>query len=193
MEHTNLLLPDSGQIAGELKRVQSKKEYNRTLRSTVYVLVTVAAVAVLVATLLLPVLRVTGTSMAPTLNEDEIVATVKTTAFQRGDLVAFYYNNKILIKRVIAMPGEWVDIDTDGNVTVNGEPLEEAYLAEKSLGTCDIKLPYQVPDGRFFVMGDHRAVSLDSRTATVGCVATEQMVGRLVVRIWPFSEIKKLT
>lgn len=175
------------QLEQELKREIYKKRYRRVLRSTVYTLITVAAAAVLAATLLLPVLRIYGTSMTPTLENGDIVAAVKGSKFERGNIIAFWLNNKILVKRVIAQPGEWVDIDEDGNVSVNGEPLEEPYLAEKALGECDIDLPYQVPEGRIFVMGDHRSTSLDSRNSTVGCVAEEQIVGKLMFQIWPIE------
>lgn len=175
------------QLEQELKREIYKKRYRRVLRSTVYTLITVAAAAVLAATLLLPVLRIYGTSMTPTLENGDIVAAVKGSKFERGNIIAFWLNNKILVKRVIAQPGEWVDIDEDGNVSVNGEPLEEPYLVEKALGECDIDLPYQVPEGRIFVMGDHRSTSLDSRNSTVGCVAEEQIVGKLMFQIWPIE------
>ena len=175
------------QLEQELKREIYKKRYRRVLRSTVYTLITVAAAAVLAATLLLPVLRIYGTSMTPTLENGDIVAAVKGSKFERGNIIAFWLNNKILVKRVIAQPGVWVDIDEDGNVSVNGEPLKEPYLAEKALGECDIDLPYQVPEGRIFVMGDHRSTSLDSRNSTVGCVAEEQIVGKLMFQIWPIE------
>ncbi len=179
--------PTVEQLEQEFKREIYKKRYRRVLRSTVYTLITVAAAAVLAATLLLPVLRIYGTSMTPTLENGDIVAAVKGSKFERGNIIAFWLNNKILVKRVIAQPGEWVDIDEDGNVSVNGEPLEEPYLAEKALGECDIDLPYQVPEGRIFVMGDHRSTSLDSRNSTVGCVAEEQIVGKLMFQIWPIE------
>lgn len=179
--------PTVAQLEEELKRETYRKRYNRVFRSTVYTLITVAAAAVLVATLFLPVLRIYGTSMTPTMTDGDIVVSVKSGTFQRGDIIAFWFNNKILVKRVIAQPGEWVDIDGDGNVSVNGEPLDEPYLTEKALGECDIGLPYQVPEGRVFVMGDHRATSSDSRSSAVGCVAEEQIVGRLVFRIWPLN------
>ena len=153
-----------------------------------YTLITVAAAAVLVATLLLPVLRIYGTSMTPTLDNGQIVVSVKTGELEPGDVVAFYYNNKILIKRVICGSGDWVDIQQDGTVLVNGQVLDEPYLTEKALGTCDIELPYQVPDGRVFVMGDHRETSVDSRSTSVGCVAQEQIVGRIFFRVWPLNE-----
>ena len=139
------------------------------------------------AVLLLPVLRIYGSSMAPTLAEGDIVVSVKGASFEPGEVVAFYYNNKILVKRVIAHAGEWVNITQDGEVYLNNEPLREPYLQEKSLGICDIDLPYQVPEGRFFVMGDYRDVSVDSRSTTIGCVAEEQIVGKIVFRIWPLD------
>lgn len=184
--------PTVAQLEQELKRENYRRRYNRVLRSTIYTLVTVAAVAVLVATLFLPVLRIYGTSMTPTMTDGDIVVSVKQGSFERGDIIAFWFNNKILVKRVIALPGEWVDIDEDGNVSVNGEPLDEPYLTEKALGECDIELPYQVPDGRIFVMGDHRSTSSDSRNSAVGCVAEEQIVGKLVFRVWPFENFGSL-
>lgn len=179
--------PTVEQLEKELDREQYRKRYSRTLRSTIYTLITVAAAAVLVATLFLPVLRIYGTSMTPTLTDGDIVVSLKEGEFERGDIIAFWFNNKILVKRVIARAGEWVDIDGDGNVSINGELLNEPYLTEKALGECDIELPYQVPDGRIFVMGDHRSTSSDSRNTAVGCVAAEQIVGRLVFRVWPMS------
>ena len=146
-----------------------------------------AAVAVLVATIWMPVLQIYGASMTPTLNEGDIVVSVKGSDFAPGDLVAFYLGNKILVKRVIARPGEWVDIDKDGNVFVNNVPLNEPYLAGKAFGDCNIELPYQVPDGKFFVMGDHRSTSVDSRSTAVGCVAQEQIVGKILFRVWPLN------
>ena len=180
--------PTLAQLKTELKRERHRLTYGATLRSTVFSLITVAAVAVLVATLLLPVLQIYGTSMSPTLEDGQIVVSVKTGELKQGDIVAFYYNNKILVKRVIAGPGQWVDIDDDGNVYVDGQLLEEPYAVEKSLGSC----PYQVADGRWFVMGDHRSVSVDSRDRSVGCVSEEQIVGRLTFRIWPMDSISSL-
>ncbi|MDO5154006.1 MAG: signal peptidase I [Eubacteriales bacterium] len=180
-------LPKVSQIEKELSRERYKRQYRRTLRGTVYMLITVAAAAILIATLWLPVLRIYGDSMTPTLTGGDIVVSVKTDHFTPGDIVCFYYNNKILVKRVIAMPGDWVDIGQDGTVSINGEPLDEPYLTEKALGNCDIELPYQVPESRVFVIGDHRSVSVDSRNAAVGCIAQEQIVGKLVFRVWPMS------
>lgn len=178
-------LPSLEQLTAELEREKYKRQYKRVLRSTVYTLIVVAAVAVLVATIWMPVLQIYGASMAPTLDEGDIVISVKGSDFAPGDLVAFYMGNKILVKRCIAGPGQWVDIDADGNVYVDGELLDEPYLTEKALGDCDIELPYQVPDNRYFCMGDHRSTSVDSRSTTVGCVSDEQIVGKIVFRVWP--------
>lgn len=182
------VLPTVQQLEAELKREKYRGRYWKMLRGTVAVLVVVAATAVLISNLLLPILRIYGSSMTPTLVNGNIVAAVRNGTYQRGDIIAFYYNNKILVKRVIGMPGEWVDMDENGNVTIDGEPLEEPYLTEKALGECDIELPYQVPEGRYFVMGDHRSVSSDSRSSQVGCVSEEQIVGKLLFRLWPFDE-----
>ena len=181
-------LPSTEVLEAELKRVNEKRNFHSTLRSTIYTLVTVAAVAVLVAVLLLPVLRIYGSSMNPTLTEGDIVLSVKQGEFKEGDIIAFYYNNKILVKRVIAGPGDWVDISEDGTVYVNNVELDEPYLKEeKAFGDCNIKLPYQVPDSRIFVMGDNRSVSVDSRNTSVGCVAEEQIVGKIVFHVWPLE------
>lgn len=178
------------QIERELNRVRYKQRYGRTLRSTVYALITVAAMAILVATLFLPVLQIYGSSMTPTLKDGQLIVSLKEADFQTGDIIAFYYNNKILVKRVIANTGDWVDIDKDGNVFVNDELLDEPYVAEKAVGECNITLPYQVPEGKTFVLGDHRSVSIDSRHTSVGCVSEEQIVGKLIMRIWPLNEIE---
>ena len=187
-EYTPDRLPTVEQLQAELGRVKYKKRYKRVLRSTVFTLVVVAAVAVLVATIWMPVLQIYGASMTPTLSEGDIVVSVKGSAFKQGDLVAFYLGNKILVKRCIAGPGQWVDIDSDGNVYVDGKLLDEPYLTEKALGDCDIELPYQVPDNRYFCMGDHRSTSVDSRSTTVGCVSNEQIVGKIVFRVWPLPD-----
>ena len=182
-------IPATEQLEAELAREKYKKRYHSVLRSTVYTLIIVAAVAVLTATLWLPVLQIYGSSMTPTLQDGEIVFSVKTSDFAPGDIVAFYYNNKILIKRVICGPADWVNIDGDGTVYVNGTVLDEPYLVEKALGDCNIELPYQVPDGKVFVMGDHRSTSVDSRNTAVGCVAQEQVVGKITFRIWPLNRL----
>ena len=182
-------IPATEQLEAELAREKYKHRYHSVLRSTVYTLIIVAAVAVLTATLWLPVLQIYGNSMTPTLQDGEIIFTVKTSKFEPGDVIAFYYNNKILVKRVICGPADWVNMDEDGTVYVNGTELDEPYLVDKALGDCNIELPYQVPDGKVFVMGDHRSTSVDSRNTAVGCVAQEQIVGKIIFRIWPLNRL----
>ena len=189
MRKTKRELPSVTALEEELRQEQYKKNYMQVLRSTIYCLITVAAVAVLVATLFLPVLRIYGASMTPALEEGDLVVSVKGADFEQGDIISFYYNNRILVKRAIAFPGDWVNIDEDGNVYVNDRLLDEPYLAEKMKGECDIELPYQVPDGKIFVLGDHRSTSVDSRNSAIGDVSEEQIVGKIVFRIWPLSEM----
>jgi signal peptidase I len=180
-------IPAVERLESELKREKYRRRYLSVLRSTVYTLLVVAAAAVLVATLWLPVLQIYGSSMVPTLYDGDIVVSWKSSKFSTGDVVAFYYNNRILVKRYIAGPGDWVDIDRDGTVYVNEQEIDEPYVVEKALGQCDIELPYQVPETKIFVMGDNRGVSVDSRSSSIGCVAYENIVGRLVFRVWPLG------
>ena len=188
MPHTKeTSLPTAEQLDMERRRLRYKRRYNRTLRSTVAILIVVAALAVLAATLWMPVLRVYGSSMAPTLHNGEILVSVRTKDFSSGDIIAFYHGNKLLIKRYIAGSADYVNIDEDGAVSVNGTLLDEPYLAEKAYGEADIEFPYQVPDQRYFVMGDNRSVSIDSRSSIVGCIAGDQIVGKVVFRVWPLS------
>ena len=182
-------IPTAEELRQELNRVRYKRRYKTVLKSTLYSLITVAAVSVLIATLWLPVLQNNGSSMTPTMVNGDIVFSLKTDDFQPGDVVAFYYNNRILVKRVIAGPADWVNIDPDGTTYVNGEVLDEPYVKEKAYGDTNITLPYQVPDEKVFVMGDHRSTSVDSRNTAVGCVAQEQIVGKIVFRIWPLDKI----
>jgi len=185
-----LQMPSLEQLSEELKKEQYRKNYGRVLRSTVFSLLAVAAVAVLIAMLFLPVLQITGTSMTETLQDGDIVVAVSGVKYKTGDVIAFYYNNSILVKRVIARAGDWVDIDGDGNVYVNGEMLDEPYISEKSRGNCNIELPYQVPDDRCFVMGDHRATSIDSRNTALGCISNEMVVGKIIFRVWPLAKLQ---
>lgn len=185
-------IPTIPELQTELNRVKYRQRYRSMLKSTVYTLITVAAVAILVATLWLPVLQIYGTSMTPILHDGDIIVSVKTSDFKHGDIVSFYYNNKILVKRVIALSGEWVNIDEEGKVFVNEVPVDEPYIKEKALGDCNIELPYQVPAGKVFVMGDHRETSVDSRNTAIGCVSQEQMVGKIIFRVWPMNSFGKL-
>lgn len=185
-------LPTAEQLEQELKRLKYRHSFAFTLRSTVASLIVVAAIAVMISTMIMPVLRVTGTSMTPTLQNDQVIICNKLAECQKGDVVAFYYNNKILIKRVIGVAGDVIDISGDGVVSVNGEPLDEPYVSELALGECDIELPYQVPDNRIFVMGDHRSVSIDSRSTSVGCVAIENVIGKVLLRVYPIDSFGKI-
>ena len=183
-------LPTKNQVETEQKRYRRQKAYNKALRGTVSVLTIVAAVAVLIATLILPVLQIEGTSMEPTLSNGDIVLLTKTTRFDRGDLCGFTWNNKLLIKRVIGLPGDWIEIDTNGTIYLNGEKLEEPYVEHQALGECDLEFPFQVPQEQYFVMGDMRESSIDSRNTLIGCVPKDQIVGKVFFRIWPFKRIR---
>jgi len=182
-------LPTKQQVEKERKRYRRQRAYNKALGGTVYVLTIVAAVAVLIATLVLPVLQIEGTSMEPTLTNGDIVLLTKTTSFDRGELCGFTWNNKLLIKRVIGIPGDWIEIDTDGTVYLNGEKLDEPYATELAVGECDLEFPFQVPQEQYFVLGDMRENSIDSRNTLIGCVEKDQIVGKVFFRVWPFKAI----
>ncbi len=179
--------PSVEQLRKELKRENNRKEYKKVLRNTLVLVIVVAAFAVLVSSFFITVLKVTGDSMTPTLETGEIVIAQNSSAFEPGDLIAFYYNNKVLVKRVLGSPGDWINIDKDGQVSVNGVLIEEEYVSDRSLEPTDITFPYQVPENRYFVLGDHRNVSIDSRSTVVGCVTREQLIGKVVFRVFPFN------
>lgn len=185
-------IPTIEELELELKRERYRSGFGMVFKSTVNMLLTVTAALILVAVVLLPVFQIYGTSMNPTIVDGEFVVSVKNTDIEQGDIIGFNFNNKILVKRVIALPGQWVSMDKKGNVTVDDVELEEPYLQEKAYGECNIDFPYQVPDGRYFVMGDDREASVDSRTTTVGCVAKEQLLGKIIFRIWPINRIGRI-
>ena len=189
-KRTKRELPQLNILKKELKRELYKRRFRRLLRSTVNALIVVAAVAALIATLVLPVLQIAGTSMEPNLNDGDIVFLMKTENLETGDLCAFYYSNKILIKRIIAIPGDYLWINPDGTVYLNGSELDEPYVAEKALGECDVEFPYQVPENAYFMMGDHRETSIDSRSSVIGCIAEDQIIGRILCKFWPLSEFE---
>lgn len=181
-------LPSIEDLQTELKRERYKRRFRKLLKSTISALIVVAAIAALIATLVFPVLEIAGNSMEPSLFEGDLVLLVKTNKLESGDLCAFYYSNKILIKRIIATPGDYIWIEADGTVFVNGNELDEPYISEKALGECDIEFPYQVPENAYFMMGDRRESSIDSRSSTIGCVAKDQIVGKIWCKIWPLSK-----
>ena len=181
-------LPQLDFLQKELKRELYKRRFRRLLRSTVNALIVVAAIAALVATLVFPVLQIAGTSMEPSLNDGDIVLLAKTDKLETEDLCAFYYSNKILIKRVIATPGDYLWIEPDGTVFLNGEALDEPYVWEKALGECDVEFPYQVPENAFFMMGDQRETSIDSRSSVIGCIPQDQIIGKILCKFWPLRE-----
>lgn len=186
-------IPSLPEIQKERKRIRRKAYYRKALRGTVSVLIIVAAVAVLITTLFLPILQISGDSMSPTLDHDEIVVLLKTSEFDRGDLIGFYYQGKILVKRVIALPDDEVTIDAEGNVYINGELLEEPYVTDKGLGDCDLEFPYKVPGTSYFVLGDQRSNSVDSRNSVIGAVERDDIIGRVFIRVWPFARFGFVT
>ena len=188
-KHSNRDLPQLDILRKELRREKYRRRFRRLLRSTINTLIVVAAIAALIATLVLPVLQIAGTSMEPSLMDGDIVVLVKTDKLETGDLCAFYYSNKILIKRIIGIPGDYLWINDDGTVVLNGSEMEEPYVSEKSLGECDIEFPYQVAENYYFMMGDHRETSIDSRSSVIGCIAEDQIIGKIILKVWPLEEL----
>lgn len=182
-------IPTTKDLEQELYREKYKSRYKKILKSTIYALLIVVAISVIIATFLFPVLQIYGESMKPNLTEDDIVLCIKKQEFESGDIIAFYHNNKILVKRVIAVSSDWVNIDEAGNVYVNDELLEEEYIEEKSFGESDIKYPYQVPEGSYFVLGDKRETSIDSRSSAIGTISCENIIGKIIFRVWPLKQI----
>ena len=185
----HVAIPSTDELRAELRRSSTKSRVRNVSRNALFAILAVAAIAVLISMLFMPVLRIFGNSMTPTLKEGTIAVAMKNAALEQGDIVAFYYNNKVLVKRVIATPGSWVDITENGVVSVDGHEIDEPYVNELALGECDIDLPYQVPDNRYFVMGDHRSTSIDSRSTTLGCISNDQLVGKVLATVWPLNDV----
>ncbi len=182
--------PSADELRKELIRIQKKSEFRKTLKQAIFAVLVAGAIAVLISSFFVTVLRISGNSMYPSLETGEIVLARNTEDFQVGEMIAFYYNNKVLVKRVIGSPGDWINIDESGNVSINGNPIEEDYLVtKKSLEPTDIKFPYQVPENRYFVLGDNRSESIDSRSNSVGCVTKEQLIGKVFFRVYPFGRM----
>lgn len=192
MAREELEILNSRDLREELTREEAKHRLQRTVLNVVGVLVVVAATTTLVATRVLSLLQVNGSSMAPTFSDGEYVILLQTKDVKTGDIIGFHYGGEVLLKRIIGGEGDLIEIDQDGVVSVNGRELEEAYLTEKSLGKCQLEFPYEVPQGMVFVMGDNRAVSMDSRLKTIGCVENAQIMGRVVCIIWPWDRRKMM-
>lgn len=177
------------EVKQEINRLKEREKHLNHLRKTFSVLVVVAAISVLVATLWMPVLKVYGSSMNPTLENGQIVVSIKTKTLKSGDVVAFWQGNKLLVKRVIAGPGQNIDIDVNGKVSVDGKVISETYLDSESLGNTDIDFPHQVEESRWFCMGDNRESSIDSRSTAIGDISKEQIEGKVLFSVWPLNKI----
>ena len=185
-------IPTPEEVNAEKERIEHSKRHFRIIFNIIYILIVIAAVASLVATLILPVLQVSGKSMEPSLDDDDIVVLYKTNKFKTGDICGFYWQNKLLLKRVIAGPLDVVEIDDEGNVKVNGKVIDEPYVNEKALGESNITYPFQVPEDKYFVLGDNRSVSIDSRNTIIGCVDKDQIAGKVMIRVWPLKKLGKV-
>ncbi len=188
-DNINGIRPSVKELELELQRVEKQRKTKSIVKNCLYLFLIVAALTVLVSTKVLPIFRIYGSSMEPTLRSGEIIVAIKTKKYEKNDIVAFYYNNKILVKRVIAIEGQWVDMDENGKVKVDGIYIDEPYILNTTEGECDLELPYQVPDGSVFVMGDNRLISMDSRSNSMGAIPKEQMIGKLMIRLWPLQKI----
>jgi signal peptidase I len=191
-KQSELTIPQNSDLEKLLEAEKYRLRFRHMLMNTIFTMIIAASVSVLIAVYVIPVIRIYGESMSPTIVNGDVVVTLANPSLKRGDIIAFYHNNKVLAKRVIAFSGEWVDIDEDGIVYIDSVPLDEPYIDKTALGDCTIDLPYQVPEGSLFVMGDNRSISLDSRDAAIGCISEEEMVGKLILRIWPFTRIGKI-
>ena len=187
-----LEFPSSVQIEKAIAKEKYSRKYKKVLKSTLSSLIVVAAIAVLIATLALPVLQIQGSSMEPTLNDEEIVVLIKTSNLKRGQLCCFSYQNKLLIKRIIGVPGDSIMINEEGYVFVNNEPLDEPYILDRALGECDVDFPVHVTENHYFILGDHRSTSIDSRSSVIGLVESEQIIGKIFFRIWPFDSVGRI-
>lgn len=187
-QQDQIVIPSEEQVASELNRIRYRKRFIRTLLNTVAVLIVVAAAAVLVSTIFMPVIQISGDSMNPTLKDGDILVTLNTDSVSRGDLCCVSWQNKMLVKRVIGLPGDTVEISADGSVSVNGSLLDEPYVSEKDPGRSDIEYPYEVPEDTIFILGDNRLLSVDSRNSDIGCIGKDQIIGKVLFRIWPFRK-----
>lgn len=186
-ERVTVDIPTVEQVESELKRIKYKSSFFRTLVNTATIVAAVAAVSVLLSMIFFPVIQVSGDSMTPTLDDGDILVTYHSKDVTYGDLCCLSWQNKTLLKRVIGLPGDVISIDADGNVFVNQELIDEPYVIEKSLGDCDISFPYEVPDRKVFILGDNRTLSVDSRNTDIGCIDKEQIIGKVMFRIWPLN------
>lgn len=187
MEHTEII--NLEKIKEDYKTRKNREKFFYELKKTIGFFLVIISVGIIISSFWVRVLTIYGTSMSPNLTAKDTVVAFKKDQYKSGDVIAFYYNNKVLVKRVIATSGDWVNISNNGNVIINDKEIKEKYLlkSSKSIGKTDIKLPYQVPENKIFVMGDHRSVSIDSRNKIIGSIGKEQIIGKIKFIIWPLS------